>query len=158
VNRLRRSRVGTFVKASLLAALVLALVGCGSEDASEPDRSGGASLEVSETDFALEPSSLSVDEAGLVTIRVVNDGQVEHALEVEGDGVEEATETLAPRDSAELTVELAAGSYTMFCPIGNHRDQGMEGTVVVGGGAGGAGTGATTSDEDDDEGYGYGRG
>ena len=115
---------------------------------------------MSETDFALDPSSLSVDEAGEVTIRVVNDGELEHALEVEGDGdgVEEETGTLAPGESAELTVELAAGSYTMYCPIGNHREHGMEGTVVVAGGAGGAGTGGTTTGEDDDEGYGYGKG
>jgi plastocyanin len=141
-----------------LAVLVLALAGCGSEDSAGTDTSGGASLEVSETEFALDPSSLTVDEAGEVTIRVVNDGAVEHALEVEGEGVEEETDTLAPGESAELTVELAAGSYTIYCPIGNHREQGMEGTVVVAGGAGGAGTGGTTTGEDDDEGYGYGKG
>jgi plastocyanin len=144
------------MKVLALAALVLALAGCGSEDASESDGAGGASLEVSETDFALDPSSLTVDEAGEVTIRVVNDGEVEHALAVEGEGVEEETGTLAPGESAELNVDLASGSYTMYCPIGNHRKQGMEGTVVVAGGAGGAGTGGTTTGQDDEEGYGYG--
>ena len=146
------------VKALALAALVLALAGCGSEDTSDTDTSGGASLEVSETEFALAPSSLTVDQAGEVTIRVVNDGEFEHALELEGEGVEEETGTLAAGESAELTVDLAAGSYTMYCPIGNHRGQGMVGTVVVAGGAGAAGTGATTTGEDDEDGYGYGKG
>ena len=147
------------MKPIVLVAFALALAGCGSEDGSGTDGSDGSALEVSETEFALEPSSLSVDEAGEVTIRVVNDGEFEHALELEGEGVEEETGTLAPGESAELAVELAAGSYTIYCPIGNHREQGMEGTVVVAGGAGSAGTGATTTGEaDEDEGYGYGKG
>lgn len=147
------------MKPIFLVAFALALAGCGSEDSSGTDGSAGSAVKVSETDFALDPSNVSVDEAGEVTIRVVNDGEVEHALEVEGEGVEEGTGTLAPGESAELTVELAAGSYTIYCPIGNHREQGMEGTVVVAGGAGGAGgagTDGTTTGKDDDEGYGYG--
>lgn len=99
------------MKPIVLAAIALALAGCGSEDGSGTDGSGGSTLEVSETEFALGPSSLTVDEAGEVTIRVVNDGELEHALEVEG--VEEKSGTLAAGDSAELTVELAAGSYTI---------------------------------------------
>jgi plastocyanin len=148
------------MKTFLLLALALSLAACGSENTSGQDGSGGSSLDVSETEFALDPSNPTVDEAGDVTIRVVNDGEFEHALELEGNGVEEETETIAAGKSAELTVELPAGTYEIYCPIGNHREQGMEGTLVVGGGAGGTGTGGagsggTTTGESDD-GYGYG--
>lgn len=35
-------------------------------------------------------------------------------------------------DDNDEVVELAAGTYTFFCSIGNHRQQGMEGTLTVG--------------------------
>lgn len=145
------------MKLFALALLALALAGCGSDDSSTSE-SARASLQVSETDFKLDPSTLNVDAAGTVTISAVNDGGTEHALEIEGPGVEEETDTIAPGESAEVTVELQAGRYEMYCPIGNHRELGMEGTIVVGGGAGTATTGGTeTGDEnDDDSGYGQG--
>ena len=40
----------------------------------------------------------------------------------------------------------------MYCPVGDHRDRGMEGTIIVGGGGGGTTTDETTTD-DDDSGY-----
>jgi uncharacterized cupredoxin-like copper-binding protein len=141
------------VTALLAAALTLAACGSGSEE-----EAAGQTISIGETEFALDPSSVQIDEAGTVTFSVTNNGSVDHALEVEGQGVEEETETIAPGESAELTVDLADGSYEMYCPIDGHREQGMEGTVTVGAGGGGAGTG-TTEDEDEgsttDDGYGY---
>jgi uncharacterized cupredoxin-like copper-binding protein len=95
-----------------------------------------------------------VQEPGTYTFRAVNDGQFPHALEIEGHGVEEATEDIQPGATAELTVELTeAGDYELYCPVGNHRDMGMDGSLQVGGTA--AGTGATTtSDEGEGDGYG----
>ena len=142
------------MKLFTIALLALVLAGCGSDDTSTSEGSD-ASLQVSETDFKLDPSSLTVDAAGTVTISAVNDGGTEHALEIEGPGVEEETDTIAPGESAEVTVELKAGRYEMYCPIGNHRELGMEGTIVVGGGAGAATTGETETG-DDDSGYGQG--
>jgi plastocyanin len=131
-------------RASTLAAaalLLLAASGCGS--------GGGSSetLHVSETEFKLDPATLDVDTAGTLTIHAVNDGGVDHALEVEGNGVEEETKTLAPGESADLTVDVTQGTYEIYCPIDGHRSQGMDGELVVaGGGAGGA-----TTDEDEGE-------
>ena len=147
------------MKLYLLAALVLALAGCGSDSGS----SGGSksALDVTESEFALTPTKLAVDAEGTVTIRVVNKGETQHALELEGAGVEEETETIGPGESAELTVDLKPGTYEIYCPIGNHRELGMDGTVVVGGGGGGGGTSSTEpneteTDEGDDSGYGQG--
>ena len=144
------------VKLFLLAALVLALAACGSDSGSSEGSS--SALEVTETDFALTPSTLTVDAEGEVTIKAVNNGQTEHALELEGSGVEEKTDTVGPGESAELTAELKPGTYELYCPIGNHRQLGMEGTITVGGAAGAGSTGATTgaTETDDDSGYGQG--
>ena len=96
-----------------------------------------------------------------MTFEVTNNGSVDHALEVEGQGVEEETETIKPGESAELAVDLSKeGSYEIYCPIDGHRDSGMEGTLTVGASMGGGSTG-TTEDQGSttsDDGYGYGSG
>jgi plastocyanin len=48
---------------------------------------GGNTVDISETDFALDPSEVTVKE-GEVTFNVTNDGQAPHNLEIEGNGVE----------------------------------------------------------------------
>jgi uncharacterized cupredoxin-like copper-binding protein len=143
--------------AVLAAVVVLAACGSGSEEAAT-----GETVSIGETEFALDPSSVRIDEAGTVTFSVTNNGSMEHALEVEGQGVEEESDTIAPGETAELTVDLTDGSYEIYCPVDGHREQGMEGTLTVGAGGGGAGTG-TMEDEDEGSttsggGYGYGNG
>ena len=122
-----------------VAVLMLALAGCGDDG----DDSGGGTtttaaagtpVTMSLVDFALEPKTVQLDAAGTYTFEVTNDGQTQHALEIEGNGVEEETDTLDPGDSGEVTVELTAGEYELYCPIDGHRAQGMEGTLVVAGG------------------------
>ena len=136
----------------LLVGLVLLLAACGSDDdESEPQ---SADTTISLIDFALDPDEVSVDEGGNTTFRVVNDGQTEHALEIEGGGIEEETDVLGPGESAELTVELEEGEYELYCPVGNHREQGMEGTLTVGSGTAGASTDDSGGgDDDEDSGY-----
>jgi uncharacterized cupredoxin-like copper-binding protein len=123
-----------------IAVLTLALAGCGGDG---DDSAGGTTTSAAATgtpvtmslvDFALEPKTVQLDSAGTYTFMVTNDGQTTHALEIEGNGVEEETDTLSPGDSGEVTVELAAGEYELYCPIDGHRAQGMEGTLVVAGG------------------------
>jgi plastocyanin len=147
----------------LVSALVVLLLaaGCGSDDESEragTGTGGGATqdggeaggeakeiVRIEETDFALEPKDVEVPEAGVIEFEVENAGQAPHALEVEGNGVEEETKELAPGERDSLKVELEPGTYTTYCPIGDHRERGMEGKVVV---AGGSGSGEEDSGED----------
>lgn len=134
------------------AAGALGLAACGSSDDEGEDNAapgGGQVLTISETEYSLDPSSLEVDSTGEVTIRVTNDGSEVHSLEVENEdaGIEEETEDIQPGESADLTVNLSAdGSYEIYCPIDDHRERGMEGTLTVGGGSA-----ATTTGEDEDE-------
>jgi plastocyanin len=142
----------------LLLLAVLVLAGCGSDDATEAsgDENGGTAVELVATEFAFDPDSVEVDEAGETTFRLANEGEFPHALEIEGGDLEE-TEEIGPGETTELTVELEPREYELYCPVGDHREQGMEGTLVVGGrsaGSGGTGTGKSEGDRD----YGYGGG
>jgi uncharacterized cupredoxin-like copper-binding protein len=136
-------------------ALVLAiagLTGCGGDGDSSGQEgirtAGGEPLEtitITESEFKLSPATVKVDRTGVYTFHVVNDGTTTHALEVEGHGLETETEPLSPGSSADLRVELPEdGEYELYCPVGNHREQGMEGTLTAGSG-GGAGSGGTTT-------------
>jgi plastocyanin len=144
------------MRAAIVSLLLLApLAGCGGGD--DEESAGGTAgdaqvVEVRETEFALQPATVTVD-AGRYTFRAINDGSAPHALEIDGNGIEEETDEIGPGERAEVTVELAAGEYELYCPVGNHREQGMEGRLVVGGGGAGA---ATTEGEDEASGDGYG--
>jgi plastocyanin len=141
----------------LLALPALLVAGCGDEE----EGAGGSSGKVPVTlsDFKIQPDNLEAEKPETVTYVVTNKGNTEHALEIEGNGIEEETDTLQAGDVGELTVTLKPGTYEMYCPIDDHRAQGMEGTLTVAGSS--AGGGGTTTDEDetetdDDGGYGYG--
>jgi uncharacterized cupredoxin-like copper-binding protein len=151
--------------APLALFAVLALSACGSsssESGTTGQAAAGQAISISETEFKLDPSSVQVDQAGTVTFRVTNDGTIDHALEVDGQGVEEEIEAIKPGRSAELTVDLSKdGSYEIYCPIDGHRDSGMKGTLTVGAAMGGGSTGTTEgegSTTSGDDGYGYGSG
>lgn len=122
-----------------LAALPLVFVACGGDDDEETTAAtetsttasgGGETIDISETEYALDPSEASAA-AGEVTFAIVNDGAIPHNLEIEGDGVEEVSETVEGGASTDLTVDLAAGTYRMYCNIADHAEQGMEGEVTV---------------------------
>ena len=122
----------------LAAVAALAAAGCGGSDNSastageSTTTASTQTITISETDFKLDPSTVTIDEAGTYEFEAVNDGETDHALEIEGNGVEKKIDTLAPGESGTVTVDLEAGTYEMYCPIGNHRAMGMEGEISVG--------------------------
>jgi plastocyanin len=136
--------------AVLLAALLGA--GCGSEDESGAGAAPTQTIEVTESEFEVSTASAELEDAGSYAFRVRNNGSMEHALEVEGEGLEEETDTIAPGGSGDLAVTLEPGVYELYCPIGDHRERGMKATLTVGGGSGGT----TTGEEDEDGGRDYG--
>jgi uncharacterized cupredoxin-like copper-binding protein len=141
----------------LVAAVAFALAGCGGEGDSEDTEAAAGSaqtVEIRESEFSLDPADVKLEAAGTYTFRAVNEGSIDHALEIEGNGVEEETETIGGGESAELTVDLQEGTYELYCPVGNHKDQGMVGRVVVGAGGATTTTGETETDEGEGEGYG----
>ena len=119
----------------LAAAAVLA-AGCGGDDngnsEATPTTAEGTTLQL-----AADPGgALSFDKtsleapAGSVTIELTNDSSVPHNVEVEGNGVEEESDTVSG-ESTSLTVDLQPGTYDFYCAVPGHREAGMEGTLTV---------------------------
>lgn len=112
-------------------------------EAMEPDGEASSPIELVETSYDIsladmtgdeEPLTVAVSSPGTYTFVVTNDSSIVHALEIEGNGVEAETGDIAPGATATLEVELpAAGEYDMYCPIGNHKELGMDGSFQVGG-------------------------
>jgi len=71
--------------------------------------------------------------AGPVTFVVTNTGQIPHAVEVEGEGIEQETETIQPGANGTLTLTLKPGTYEVYCPVGegSHKKLGMEAHLTV---------------------------
>jgi plastocyanin len=138
----------TWLLALVLAAGVLTAAGCGGDDdnggsgsssggtGTESDSSsssggGGETLTVTADpggQLSWDKSELSA-KAGKVTLKIVNESSIPHAIEVEGNGVEEETKTVAGAN-AEVTVDLKAGEYEYYCPVDDHK-QTMKGTLTV---------------------------
>ena len=129
----------------ILATAVLA--GCGGDDdddggqpastpaaTQEPSSGGGGGKTVKVSSPA--DGSLKFDQseltakAGTVTFTFNNPSQVPHAFEVEGNGVEKETDVVT-QGEASVTVDLKPGTYEYYCPVGQHRQAGMEGTLTV---------------------------
>jgi len=139
----------------LLVAVAILLPACGGEDdASDAGApAGSADVEIVLADFTVEPSSLELD-PGSYTFRVVNEGGQTHALVIESPAGEVETGDLAPGESVDLAVDLSEpGEYELYCPVGGHREQGMEGTIAVRGTGGTPTTDETTTDEGSDYRY-----
>ncbi len=71
--------------------------------------------------------------AGPVVFRVANAGQLEHAFEVEGKGLEQRSGPIAAGAEGTLNVTLKPGRYELYCPVGNgaHKQAGMKATITV---------------------------
>ena len=133
------------------AALALPLAACGDDDdggggetvatteaeaetGTAPAKGGKVrTVSVSETDFAIAPKDLDVKTGTTVTFEVRNHGATDHNLEIEGpEGEVELDEDLSPGDAGTLEATFSRpGTYEWYCPVGNHREMGMEGTITV---------------------------
>jgi hypothetical protein len=140
----RPSRVDWLIALSaLMLGLLLGLTACSEpggglgggeqeprEEAASPVPEDTPITEVGLTEYQIEmPTSLS---AGSQAFRVTNNGTTEHNFEVEGQGIEEQFETnLSPGETQTMELDLAPGTYEVYCPVGNHREQGMEMQLTV---------------------------
>ncbi len=145
---------------ALLCALAIPVAGCGDDDDdssggggadtstqaedtgggySKGDDGGGASGGGGETlkisadpggALKFDKSSLTA-KAGKVTIVMDNPSDLPHAVEIEGDGVEVAGDTVMKGGVSKASADLKAGEYEFYCPVGTHADAGMAGTLTV---------------------------
>ncbi len=128
-----------------VTALGLLLASCGASGSSSsaaarpgpasstsPGSAGSAAtVTVTETEFKLALSR-STFTPGTYTFTAVNSGQATHALEIDGPGVEHTkTSTVSPGARTSITVRLEKGRYLLYCPVGNHKDLGMQTKIGV---------------------------
>lgn len=84
-------------------------------------------------EWALELSRTRVS-PGPVVLRLSNTGTLHHSLAVEGNGIQELSNHVAPGDSGTLVVDLAPGRYRVYCPVkesGDHDALGMSAELLV---------------------------
>ena len=112
----------------LATALALAVLPSGT--------SADQSVTIREVDFRLEPSSFTATAGEVIHFTITNAGTRPHNLEVELESANIEKKlfdtNLQPGEtrSADFTF-TQAGTWEMYCPVGNHKDMGMEGDITV---------------------------
>jgi uncharacterized cupredoxin-like copper-binding protein len=140
-------RKDSLTMGALVVATTAVLAGCGGDSGNQVPSGGGAEkgsppkagsvtvLNVRETEMKLEPENPEIEKPATVQFKIKNAGRAPHALEVEGPKGEVETRPIKPGQSDTLSAELTEpGKYTWYCPVGNHKDLGMRGTITVGSG------------------------
>ncbi|MFW7415570.1 cupredoxin domain-containing protein [Demequina sp. SO4-18] len=102
--------------------------------AAPPDSTGDSqqqalSIPVSAFDYGYE--LVAPVDAGTYTFELTNDGDMQHDLVIEGQGVSGGTAIIGSGATDSFTVDLEPGTYTLYCSVGTHRSQGMEFTFTV---------------------------
>lgn len=109
---------------SIAGVGLLLLAACGGGGGEDAGADGAtASSIVTMRDNAFVPSD-PVVAAG--EVELVNEGESPHTFTVEGEAVDIQVDA---GQTATETIDLAPGTYTLFCEF--HRAQGMEGTLTV---------------------------
>ena len=74
-------------------------------------------------------------DAGQITFQIMNRGTEYHRFEIEGGGSEWVSDSLQGNGERPMQVQLAPGTYEVYCPIvgshGVYRELGMLDTLVV---------------------------
>ena len=142
-----------------LIALALGLAACGGDDddsgaapattaATAPatpipttestpsDTGGGAAAGATELALQADPTgqlkfveSKLTAKAGEITITLTNASAVPHDVAI--DGAPGVSDQVQDGGTAELTVNLPAGTYEYYCTVPGHRQAGMVGTLTV---------------------------
>ena len=133
------NRRSVLVVLPLLAAAFLA-AGCGGDDngSTTATEDTTATGEATTLQLAADPSgALAFDKtsleapAGTVTVGLTNDSSVPHNVEVEGNGVEEKSDTITGSTTSVTLDDLEPGTYEFYCAVPGHKEAGMEGTLTV---------------------------
>jgi len=91
-------------------------------------------IEIVATEYAFEPDQFTVSPGGNVTIVLINQGQDPHNIAFEFvDGIRTLDANVPPGGEGRLELEVPdlERNYTFYCPVGDHFQLGMEGTMVV---------------------------
>jgi len=109
-----------------------------------PDVVSGATVLVMISDGSIAVREQTIP-PGPAVLTVENRGTGVHNLYIEGEGISRAAgDNIAQGGTATVDVNFKAGSYTLYCPVMDHRDKGERVSVTIGGtGTAAAGTDTT---------------
>lgn len=146
----RGSKPVLSLAAAGLATLSLGLSACGSDGSSDaaappattaapPATTAAPPATAAVIDVTADPSgSLAFTEVALtaspgpVTLNLTNDSPVPHNVAVKGGAVDTPpSATIQDGATADITVNLPAGTYTYYCAVPGHEAAGMKGTLTV---------------------------
>lgn len=98
-----------------------------------PDVSAGTTVVVTLEDNRIVVVNPDQIPTGPAIFTITNAGAQVHGLFLEGEGMNvAATEgTIAAGGTGSLEVNLKAGTYTLYCPVLDHRQKGEAVTLVI---------------------------
>lgn len=85
-------------------------------------------------EYAFQPKSLKVKPGEKVTVTLVNQGTTPHSIEFAlPEGMTALQKTVPPGDTGtlEFTAPSKPGTYEFDCPVADHKQHGMKGTLTV---------------------------
>jgi hypothetical protein len=125
-----------FAPLALLPVAALLLAGCfgGGSKSSEPKKVRPGKpiqqIDVTESEFKLDPSKISFDRPGIYRFQAINAGKQVHALKIVGPGVLASTAKIKPGQTTTVDIMVAKKcSYRFFDPLADHQKRGMVGTA-----------------------------
>jgi plastocyanin len=132
-------------KFALLAILIMAfsvvLAACGGSSGSGSN--GATTITATMTDFKFDPNSWTVPAGKSITLKLTNNGSVEHnwvlmakpvtppAPQSGSDILYEAKVSPGGTQTFTFTAPSTAGEYEVICNVAGHLEQGMSGKLVV---------------------------
>ncbi len=115
--------IGMVLAGTLLAACSGDNSGEGTAAGDGGGSSGVASSTITMRDDEFVPSETTV---AVGDIQLINEGESPHNFTVDGEGIDVDVD---PGATVTQSIDLAAGTYTIFCEF--HRSQGMQGSLTV---------------------------
>ncbi len=103
-----------------LAGLVLTTTACGGAD---PE------VRVVMSDFAYEPSQITIDRGKKTVLVLQNRGTQEHNLTVQRQPL--ASQMVQPGQTVRMEVQLPPGNYPIVCTVPGHEEAGMKGQITA---------------------------
>lgn len=100
----------------------------------------GGKLAVIADEFLFNVKSQNIAGQGPIEVTLDNVGQAEHNLTIDqaygNKRVPPGDQDLAPGQTSKGTLQLFPGTYTYYCSVPGHREQGMEATITIPSGGG----------------------
>jgi plastocyanin len=90
----------------------------------------GGAITICASDLKFDVKTINAP-AGSLKVTLQNRGGVYHTLKIDGTSLDL---TANPGKNDEGSVTLSKGTYTFECTVPGHKQAGMEGKLVVGGG------------------------